>query len=83
MSSVDNYTDKSGDQQARFLTFKEIIFKYISNLPLFFFSLGAAMLIAWSYLRWSTPVYNVSSSMMIKEESSANIKGDQKFSSIF
>ncbi|MFN9110588.1 MAG: hypothetical protein ACK5XN_11030, partial [Bacteroidota bacterium] len=83
MSSTEINTNDSGEQQVKFLTFKEIIFKYISNLPLFFFSLGASMLIAWSYLRWATPVYSVSASMMIKQEASANIKGNDKFSNLF
>ena len=73
MSSAEINSNDSGEQQVRFLNFKEILFKYISNLPLFFFSLGAAMLFAWSYLRWATPVYSVSSSMMIRQETAANI----------
>ena len=70
-------------QDVRFLTFKEIMFKYISNLPLFFFSLGVSLIVAWSYLRWATPVYSVYSSMIIKNETPSSVKSNEKFSSIF
>jgi tyrosine-protein kinase Etk/Wzc len=71
------------ETESRLMTFKEILFKYISNLPLFFFSLGVALIISWAYLRWSTPVYTVYSSMIVKVENATNIKGNDKFSSIF
>lgn len=71
------------EPESRLMTFKEILFKYISNLPLFFFSLGIALIVAWAYLRWSTPIYNVSSSMIVKPENAANIKGNDKFTSVF
>jgi len=70
-------------QETKFLTFKEILFKYISHLPLFFFSIGIALLVAWSYLRWATPLYKVSSSMVIKQENASSIKTGEKYSSIF
>lgn len=72
------------ETEGKMLTFKEILFKYISNLPLFFFALGISLIVAWAYLRWATPVYSVSSSMIVKMENAANIKGGtDKFSSMF
>lgn len=73
----------TGEGESKLLSFKEILFKYISNLPLFFFALGAALITAWAYLRWATPVYSVGASMIIKVENAANIKSNDKFSSIF
>jgi len=72
------------ETEGKMLTFKEILFKYISNLPLFFFALGISLIVSWAYLRWATPVYSVSSSMIVKMENAANIKGgNEKFSSMF
>ena len=73
----------TGEGESKLLSFKEILFKYISNLPLFFFALGAALITAWAYLRWATPVYSVGASMIVKVENAANIKSSDKFSSIF
>ena len=81
MNEID--TKPQNEQGSSFLTFKEIMFKYISNLPLFFFSLGLTLIVAWAYLRWATPVYSVTSSLSVKQESAANIKGGDKFGSIF
>ncbi|MFN5136340.1 MAG: GumC family protein, partial [Chitinophagaceae bacterium] len=83
MSQTTNEQVFQNDNEGRILTFKDILFKYISNLPLFFFALGAALITAWAYLRWATPIYSVSSSMIVKVENAANIKGNEKFSSVF
>ncbi len=74
---------KQSESDSKLLSLKEILFKYISNLPLFFFSLGIALIVAWAYLRWSTPLYTVYSSMIVKVENATNIKGNDKFASVF
>ena len=47
---------------------EEQIFKYIIHWPWF---VGAVLLCfvgAWFYLHWATPIYNISATVLIKDE---------------
>ncbi len=50
------------------LSLRDIFYKYIRFLPLFVLSVAFALLIAYLYLRYTVPIYSVSSSMLIRSE---------------
>ena len=50
------------------LSIKELFFKYIRFLPLFVISVALAFLVAYIYLRYATPVYRSSGSLVIKQD---------------
>jgi capsular exopolysaccharide synthesis family protein len=47
---------------------KEIFFKYLRFLPLFVISVALSLIVAFLYLRYTTPVYQSSGSLVIKED---------------
>ena len=50
------------------LSLRDIFYKYVRFLPLFVLSVAFALLIAYLYLRYAIPIYNVSGSMLIRSE---------------
>ena len=50
------------------LSLRDVFYKYIRFLPLFILSVAFALLIAYIYLRYTIPIYSVSSSMIIRSE---------------
>ena len=50
------------------IDFRALLFKYIIHWPWF---IGAVLLCfvgAWFYLHWATPIYNISATVLIKDE---------------
>jgi tyrosine-protein kinase Etk/Wzc len=64
------------------LGIKDIFFKYIRFLPLFILSLALALLGAWTYLRYATPIYTASGSLQIKDEKSSSTSTDQRLNQL-
>jgi capsular exopolysaccharide family len=64
------------------LSVKDIFFKYIRFLPIFILSVALALLVAWAYLRWSTPIYSAQGSILIKSENNRS-GGNDKFEDLF
>ncbi len=67
------------------LTFKDLLFKYLRFLPLFIISIALALLVAYIYLRYTTPVYASSGALIVKDDngtSSGNNNGD-RFQQLF
>ena len=62
------------------LTIKDMFFKYIRFLPVFLVSVAICLLIAYLYLRWTTPIYRVGGTITFKTDE--NARGD-KFDDIF
>ena len=63
------------------LNIREILFKYVRHWYWFVITVAACLLGAYFYLRYATPVYTVTSEIMIKEDkgnraSSHNILSD-------
>ena len=54
----------------------EIVFKYLTYLPLFIIILGLSVSISWLYLRYKIPKYNSSLSLLIKDDSKAGGTSD-------
>lgn len=61
---------------------KEILLRYLPFLPWILLSLAIAMGIAWIRLRYSTPVYNVTGKLLVKQDNPYGNQGE-KFGSIF
>ena len=50
------------------IDFQEILFKYLIHLPWFVGTVVVILLGAWLYLRMATPVYNISATVLIKDD---------------
>src|SRR5215208_512840 len=50
------------------LSFKDVLFKYIRFLPLFIISIALSLLVAYIYLRYTTPVYSSNGALIVKED---------------
>jgi len=61
------------------LTIRDIFFKYIRFLPLFLISIAVALLGAYLYLRYTTPIYRASGTINFKEQTGSNDKLDEIF----
>lgn len=57
------------------MSFRDLLYKYIRFLPLFILSTAFALLLAFLYLRYTIPIYNVGGTILIKNEQSGK-KGD-------
>ena len=47
---------------------KELLFKYLIHWPWFVGAVVACLIAAWVYLHMSTPVYNISATVLIKDD---------------
>ena len=66
------------------LSVKELLFKYIRFLPLFVISLALALLVAYIYLRYTTPIYMASGALLVKEDNGAAPgSGGDRFQQMF
>jgi capsular exopolysaccharide synthesis family protein len=54
------------------MSVKDVLFKYLRFLPLFILSLALALLIAFIYLRYSTPIYQSQGALIVKEDNSSS-----------
>ena len=50
------------------VNYQELLFRYIIHWPWFVVSVLACLIGAWVYLHFQTPVYQVSASIMIKDD---------------
>lgn len=58
------------------LSFRDLFYKYVRFLPLFVLSVALSLLIAFLYLRYTIPVYNVGGTMNIKSEQGGSREKD-------
>jgi tyrosine-protein kinase Etk/Wzc len=65
------------------LNIKELFFKYVRFLPLFIISVALALLVAYLYLRYATPVYRSIGTLVIQEAENNTVQGDEKFQELF
>jgi tyrosine-protein kinase Etk/Wzc len=61
---------------------KELFFRYVRFLPLFIISVALSLLIAYIYLRYTTPVYRSTGTLIVQEAASTAL-GDEKFEQLF
>ena len=65
---------------------KDFFYKYVRFLPLFIVSVVLALVIAFVYLRYATPTFNATGSILLKEgnaEGGNTSSGDQRFNQMF
>lgn len=56
---------------------KAILFKYIIRWPWFIASIIICIACAWIYLKQSTPIYNITASVIIKDEKKGGTMGNE------
>ena len=64
----ENQNGKERQMAEEQIDFRTLLFKYIIHWPWF---VGAVLLCfvgAWFYLHWATPIYNISATVLIKDE---------------
>ncbi len=54
---------------------KELLFKYLIHWPWFVWAVVACLIAAWVYLYTSTPVYNISATVLIKDDKKGGSAG--------
>ena len=54
---------------------KELLFKYLIHWPWFVGAVVACLIAAWGYLYMSTPVYNISATVLIKDDKKGGSAG--------
>ena len=57
------------------IDFKELLFKYLIHWPWFVGAVVACLIAAWVYLYMSTPVYNISATVLIKDDKKGGSAG--------
>lgn len=67
MKTYGNDTDLFGDGNRQQTDFRTVLFEYLLHWPIILLCLLAALAGAYLYLRYQAPVYNISSSVLIKQ----------------
>ena len=65
---VEERKERTGAQSEEQINIQEILFRYLIHWPWFVVSVIVCVAVAWGYLRLATPVYNVSATVLIKDE---------------
>ncbi|WP_455672382.1 GumC family protein [Phocaeicola sp.] len=71
----DLYDDLYMDEKEEKVDYKALIFKYLIHWHWFAICLIACIIGAWLYLQYTTPVYNITSSVIIKDTDKNNKSG--------
>ena len=64
----NSYDNNMGEQDEEKVDYQELLFRYIIHWPWFVASIMVCLIVAWVYLHFQTPVYQVSASIMIKDD---------------
>lgn len=62
------YENNMNEQDEEKINYQELLFRYFIHWPWFVASIMVCLIIAWVYLHFQTPVYQVSASIMIKDD---------------
>ena len=65
---IDERKDKLGEQSKEQVNIQELLFRYLIPWPWFVISIIICIACAWGYLRLTTPIYNISATVLIKDE---------------
>ena len=60
--------NQSGNKDLGTLSIKDLFFKYIRFLPVFLVSVAVCLLGAYLYLRYTTPIYRVTGTLIFKQD---------------
>lgn len=76
---IEEKNEKRGEQLEEEVNIQEILFRYLIHWPWFIVSVIICIALAWGYLRLATPVYNISATVLIKDDkkgSGANMSSE-------
>lgn len=65
---IDERKDKLGERSEEQVNIQELLFRYLIHWPWFVVSIIICIACAWGYLRLTTPIYNISATVLIKDE---------------
>ena len=65
---IEEKREKRGEQSEEQVNIQEILFRYLIHWPWFIVSVIICIACAWGYLRLTTPVYNISATVLIKDD---------------
>ena len=65
---IEEKRENRGEQPEELVNIQEILFRYLIHWPWFVVSVIVCVALAWGYLRLTTPVYNISATVLIKDE---------------
>ncbi|NML19617.1 polysaccharide biosynthesis tyrosine autokinase [Pseudoflavitalea sp. G-6-1-2] len=71
------FEDSNLEKSAQVISVKEIAFKYFHYWWLFILFLAVAVLAAWLHLRYTTPMYKVASTLLIRNDNNVRPGGQQ------
>ncbi len=69
------YENNMNEQDEEKINYQELLFRYIIHWPWFLASILICLIGAWVYLHFQTPVYQVSASIMIKDDKKGGNSG--------
>ena len=69
------YENNMNEQDEEKINYQELLFRYIIHWPWFLASILICLIGAWGYLYFQTPVYQVSASIMIKDDKKGGNSG--------
>jgi tyrosine-protein kinase Etk/Wzc len=75
--------DQFQNQADSGLTIKDLLFKYLRFLPLFIISIALALLVAYIYLRYTTPIYASSGALIVKDDNGSSANTGDRFQQLF
>lgn len=76
---IEEKNEKHGEQPQEEVDIQEILFRYLIHWPWFIVSVIICIALAWGYLRLATPIYNISATVLIKDDkkgSGANMSSE-------
>ena len=65
---IEEKRENRGEQPEELVNIQEILFRYLIHWPWFVVSVIICIACAWGYLRLATPVYNISATVLIKDD---------------
>ena len=65
---IEGKNKKRVEQSEEQVNIQELLFRYLIHWPWFVASVIICLAVAWGYLRLTTPVYNISATVLIKDE---------------
>ncbi|MBN8675931.1 MAG: polysaccharide biosynthesis tyrosine autokinase [Chitinophagales bacterium] len=77
----DQNTTTNANSELWNLSVRDLFYKYVRFLPWVIISVALALLVAYVYLRYATPIYSVGGTLLIKNEAQGG-RGD-KFDELF
>lgn len=71
----NSYENNMNDMDEEKVDYREILFRYMIHWPWFVVSVLVCLIGAWAYLHFQTPVYQISASIMIKDDKKGGSAG--------